>query len=204
MSYLEHLIIDKNKIQRERLKARTHAKLLNQNNNLMSGISYDGKKEETLKKEIINNKVRIFRKIEEHITIVKEPNSKFVGFVTPVNGTSKEIQLAITNFLSTEGYDLNNLMSVNCDGAVVNTGYKTGVNRCLEEYLQRPLQWNVCLFHFNELPLKRLLTHFFGKTKGPGVWAECFGADICNAEKFPVKILLFFIYFYNISVLLKF
>lgn len=187
VSYLENLIIDKNKIQRERLKARNFIKINNKNNSLLSGLSYDGKKEDTLFKEIINNKIRIRKKTEEHITIVKEPNSEFIGYVTPLNGTSKQIQISITDFLSKEGIRTDNLVSINCDGAIVNTGHNNGVNRCMEEYIQRPLQWNVCLFHFNELPLKHLITSLYGKTKGPGVWADCFGADLCNAEKFPVR-----------------
>lgn len=188
LMYLKNLIIDKNKIQRERSKCREMSLKRNKCNTLLTGLSYDGKRNDTLKKEVLENKVRLYKKIEEHITILKEPDSKFIGFVTPTNGSSKEVRKAMTDFLCKEGYSLENLVSISCDGAIVNTGYKSGVNASLEQFIQRPLQWNICLLHFNELPLKHLLIQTFGKTRGPRVWSDTFGADICNAEKFPVGI----------------
>lgn len=81
--------------------------------------------------------------IEEHITIVKEPQSEFLGYATPAKRTGVEIQKAIANFLCAEGYALNHLVAVCCDGIVVNTGFKSGVNACMQIFIQRPLQWNV-------------------------------------------------------------
>ncbi|GBN82106.1 hypothetical protein AVEN_111204-1 [Araneus ventricosus] len=49
--------------------------------------------------------------------------------------------------------DFSNLILLGCDGTVVNTGVFNGVIHRLELKLQRPIQWIICLLHFNELPL---------------------------------------------------
>lgn len=156
------------------------------------------------KKNTILNKVRLCTVVEEHITLVKEPGSKFIGFTTPIDGTGEEIQRSITNFMSEENYCMDHLVAINCDGAAVNTGYKKGVNVCMERHLQRPLQWNVCLFHFNELPLKALLTHFYGKQKGPGTWSGEFGDDILHCEKRHVSLVYYYDFYYIIVIKFEF
>lgn len=193
--YLDDLIIDKNKIRRERAKVRAETKAASTNNSVLKCISYDGKKDMTLKKHKSQNQGRSYKTNEEHITIVKEPGSKFVGYTTPESGTGLQIQKAIVNFLVSEGYSMNYLVAINCDGTAVNTGYKTGVNACMEKYLQRPLQWNVCLFHFNELPLKTLLINLIGKQVGPGIWNGEFGTELLSCNQYPVSFSYFLFYF---------
>lgn len=58
----------------------------------------------------------------------------------------------------------------------------------MERFLQRPLQWNVCLFHFNELPLKTLVTHMHGKQVGPGIWPGEFGSELLSCEQSHVSV----------------
>lgn len=191
LQYFDDLIIDKNKISRERTKYRLEAEIATRSNTILQCISYDGKKDITLKKKIVHGQIRIMREREEHITIVKEPGSQFVGYTTPAEGTAEKIQESIANFLIGKNYSLNNLVALSCDGTAVNTGYKTGVNVRMERNLQRPLQWNVCLFHFNELPLRALLSHFFGEQNGPGIWQKGLGSEILACEKYPVSSDLF-------------
>lgn len=194
--YLDDLIIDKNKIHRERVKFRAESREVSTNDTTLKCISFDGKKDKTLKKHVVQNRVRLEEATEEHITIVKEPESKFVGYAIPVNSTGVEIQKAIVNFLHSEGYSLNHLVAINCDGTAVNTGFKGGVNACLERFLQRPLQWNVCLFHFNELPLKTLMTHLYGKQVGPGIWPGEFGCEILTCHQNPVSLAKYIFHIY--------
>lgn len=186
--FFDDLIIDKSKIQRERRKFEIQAATAAKMNTLLKGISFDGKKEMSLKKVTVQNKPRNVKVTEEHVTIVKEPESKFIGYVTPEAGTGEGIQKAIVDFLNKERYCLDHLLAINCDGTVTNTGYKNGVIPFLERYLRRPLQWLVCLFHFNELPLTALLTHFTGKAKGPKTWPGEFGEEIVKCENFPVSV----------------
>ena len=42
------------------------------------------------------------------------------------------------------------------DGPSTNTGHKSGSIRYLEELLGRPLQWQICAQHLNELVFKHL------------------------------------------------
>lgn len=182
---LDGVVIDKNKIFRERQKFRKQAKTAVQCHELLTCISFDGKKEQTLKTP--NNIV-----IEEHITIIKEPNSKFIGYATPSASDAKSIQTAIVDFLRQNDYNFDNLVAISCDGTVTNTGYKGGVITLFESYLRRPLQWLTCLFHFNELPFQALMRLLLGKTKGPGLWPGEIGVGINRCMEYPVRMSLNF------------
>lgn len=106
---LDDVVIDKSKVFRSRQKFREEAKTAAQCHELLSCISFNGKKERTLK--TVNNIV-----VEEHITILKEPNSKFIGYVTPSGSTAKDIQIAVVDFLLQNHYNLDNLVAIGCDG----------------------------------------------------------------------------------------
>lgn len=70
-------------------------------------------------------------------------------------------------------------------GTPVNTGHERGIIRKLEEKLQRPLQWNICLLHFNELPLKHLFQKIDGRAIGPETFSGPIGRKlkICMDDK---------------------
>ena len=48
--------------------------------------------------------------------------------------------------------------------------------------MNRPLQWNICLLHFNELPLKHLLRELYGKPTGPNHFCGPIAGDLRNCE----------------------
>ena len=75
-------------------------------------------------------------------------------------------------FLHYNNFDLNDVVAIGCDGTAVNTGCKSGVIRLLEEKLEKPLHWFVCLLHSNELPLR----HIDGKTSGPATFTGPIGS----------------------------
>lgn len=183
-SYLDDLIIDQNKIRRERLKFRDEAIKAANLDRLLKSISFDGKHDKTLKTTNLTVE-------EDHITLLKEPGSKFIGYTTVNDGTSEALKNGILEFLEKENYSLDHLVAVNCDGTNTNTntntGWENGAIRLLEKHLKRPLQWLVCLFHFNELPLEALIRHFFGTTKGPGTWSGNFGIEIKECETYAVN-----------------
>ena len=58
------------------------------------------------------------------------------------------------------------------------TGIKAGFIRCLEEKLERPLQWVVCLFHCNELPLRHMFLKLGGATKSLNRFCEPVGKKL--------------------------
>lgn len=205
MKLLHNIVIDKNKVFRERQKFRKEAQIAAHCHELLTCISFDGKKEKTLK--TTNLEV-----MEEHITIVKEPGSKFIGYVTPSEGSASGIQTAIVEFLLKNDYNLDHLVAISCDGTVTNTGYKGGAITYFESYLRRPLQWLICLFHFNELPFTALLRTWLGKQRGPGLWPGDIGVGIRTCMDSPVRMnfnfnniqlvnasLTFFLSLYRIS-----
>ena len=82
---------------------------------------------------------------KEHITLIEEPDSKFLGYVSPPSGSARHIASTIIRFFKNKKIDLSAVVAVGCDGTAVNTGFKGGVVRLLEENLKKPLQWIVPL-----------------------------------------------------------
>lgn len=182
------LIFDQHKISRERIKARADCLEAIKCNDLLRCISFDGKREKTLCQVVVNGSPRNIKKMEEHITMVKEPNSCYIGYLTSVDGTGAGIALEIINFLKEQKISVQHLVAINCDGTRTNTGKHKGTVCTIERHLQRPLQWFVCLFHFNELPFTALVKHFLGKANGPHNWPGVIGQTLLGCEDIPVNI----------------
>jgi len=53
-----------------------------------------------------------------------------------------------------------------------------GIIRLIETKLNRPLQWDVCLLHANELPFRDLFPSVDGCTTGPNTCEGSIGAEI--------------------------
>ncbi|GBM47577.1 hypothetical protein AVEN_90283-1 [Araneus ventricosus] len=79
--------------------------------------------------------------------------------------------------------DFSNLIFLGCDGTVVNTGVFNGVIRRLELKLLRPIQWIICLLHFNKLSLGHL---FERKCSDPSSCTGDIGRSLKGREKLPV------------------
>jgi hypothetical protein len=122
--------------------------------------------------------------VEEHVSLIAEPGSKYIGHVTPLSGSSEDIKQSMIFFLR-ERYNLDKLVAVGCDGTNVNTGRIGGTIRILEETLQKPLQWLVCQLHANELPLRHPLKHIDGATSGPRAFSGPIGKEMSVCEKLP-------------------
>lgn len=180
------LILDRNKIRRERAKARKQSLVSMKCHELLKCISFDGKRETALEQIVVNGKPRNTKVFEEHVTMVKEPGSKFIGYVTPAKGDAIGIVSAMKDFLTKEEYSLQNLVAILCDGTPTNTGNKNGVICQLERFLERPLQWLVCQFHFNELPFKALVISITGTPRGPTTWPGVIGREAQTCENMPV------------------
>lgn len=79
-----------------------------------------------------------------------------------------------------------NVIAVGCDGTNVNTGLKRGVIRILEEKFRKPLQWAICLLHFNELPLRHIFEYLDGKTTGPTSFSGPIGKILSDCENLQI------------------
>ena len=179
-------VIDRSKLRREREKLRTTLSEAASTSLSVTGptsLYFDGRKDKTICLSSVNSKCFI---TEEHITLLEEPNSVYLGHVTPESGSSKNILSAISDFFGENNTSLNNLQAIGCDGTNVNTGVHRGVIRQLELQIGRPLQWLICLFHCNELPLRHLMIHLDGTTSGPDVFSGNIGKALPNCNELPV------------------
>ncbi|ESN93205.1 hypothetical protein HELRODRAFT_181125 [Helobdella robusta] len=175
------LVTDKNKVHRAVSKARKNV-FQNISEVSLNSIYFDGRNNKTLVNKKIG--VRYHRKgvLEEHISILSEPNSIFLGHTSPCRGTAKEIFTSIITLLKNRNYNLNDVICVGCDGTATNTGWKGGVIKYLEEYLDRPLQWCVCMLHANELPFRHLFLALDSCTSGPREYSGPIGKQLATCE----------------------
>ena len=81
---------------------------------------------------------------------------------------------------------MSSLIAVDCDGTAINTGKHVGIIRQLELHVKRPLQWFICMFHFNELPLRHLFTHLDGTTAGPNAFTGALGKALLSCQSLDV------------------
>ena len=97
--------------------------------------------------------------------------------VTPDDGSARSIADEIANCIVATN-SLDTLPGVVCDGTAVNTGRVSDVIKRLELFLERPLQWIVCLLHLNKLPFHHLFDATEEKTTGPATFAGEIGKQI--------------------------
>lgn len=138
----KELVIDRNKVRRAREENRRLQVDKNETTSLVS-VYFDGRIDRTRVYE--DGRIKVRR--EEHISMVEEPNSYYIGHYAPFSEKSIDIVSRLTEFMTSMSITLDNLLAVGCDGAAVNVGRLNGAIRLLENYLGRPLQWLVCLYH---------------------------------------------------------
>ncbi|GBN98718.1 hypothetical protein AVEN_48820-1 [Araneus ventricosus] len=64
--------------------------------------------------------------------------------------------------------------------------WKTGVICQIEKQVKIPLQWGVCLSHYNELPFRHLLINLDGEKTGPKSFSGPIVTLLSKCEKLPV------------------
>lgn len=166
---------------------RLRKQLLAENNEKVSGMSsfqFDGKKCDTMIRK--NRKGNTTAKVEYYV-IVKQPGDEFVAALKVDSGGSQEIFEKFRTHFESKHISLDNLVALSSDGAPVNVGVDNGVIRRFEQYLKRPLQWVICLYHLNELVFHRLLGFLDPSSCSPDDYSSAFGKQLKNCEKFPVK-----------------
>ncbi|GBN05471.1 hypothetical protein AVEN_240462-1 [Araneus ventricosus] len=97
-------VADRNKIRRGRTKARSTvlSQIIKDYDHDQFGLYFDGRKDRTLSMEDNRRKV-----IEEHISLVKEPGSEYIGHVSANFGTANIIGNNIYSFLSCVDNDID-------------------------------------------------------------------------------------------------
>lgn len=177
-------VVDKCKIRREKSLVRTG--LQSKETTEIYGLYFDGRKDDTLFVEKFNTKHFRRSKKEEHYSLISEPGSNYIGHVSPSTSSASDIAISIISYISQIGLSLDKLEVIGCDGTATNTGWKNGVIRQIELHVGRPLQWSVCLLHFNELPFRHLFQHLDGVTTGPKSFSGPIGSQLTGCEKLPV------------------
>lgn len=177
-------VVDRSKIRRVRAKTRSTA-IETQFTSCQEYIciSFDGRKDKTLVLE--DNRRRVIN--EEHITVLQEPGSRYLGHISLKSGNASAIADSLFEFFVQKSITLTQIVAIGCDGTVVNTGVKAGVIRNIESKLKRPLQWLVCQLHANELSLRHLFQHLDGTTTGPKSFSGPIGKTLSNCEDLPIK-----------------
>ncbi|GBL89431.1 hypothetical protein AVEN_216958-1, partial [Araneus ventricosus] len=78
------------------------------------------------------------------------------------------------------------LLAIGSNGTSINTGWNSGVIWCLELKLGKPLQWVICLQHFNELTLRHLFETLDVPTNGPKSYSGNIGKALLTCETLPM------------------
>lgn len=123
---------------------------------------------------------------EEHYSLIQEPGNIFLGHVTPNSGSSADFATSIISYLSSNDISLEELVVIGCDGTTVNTVLRNGIIRRIELHLGKPLQWAVCLLHYDELPFRHLFQYMDGKSTGPNSLKGPIGEKLIKCETLPV------------------
>jgi hypothetical protein len=141
-------------------------------------IKFDGRRDKT----IDWNKRFSF---EEHISVISEPGHEYLDHFTPKSGRAVDITQELYDLLLQYGSN-SSLIAIGADSTATNTGRHGGAIRLLEERLQRPLFWIICLLHFNELPLRHLFKYYDGGATGPRTFSGSIGQSIENLRLEPI------------------
>ena len=101
---------------------------------------FDGRKDKTLVNR--NEGRKYYRKtvIEEHISLIQEPESVYLNHISPPKSSAKKTAEFIAEFIATTKIDVEKLIAIGCDGTNVNTGRIGGVMRLLELHCGKPFQ----------------------------------------------------------------
>ena len=86
-------------------------------------LFFDGRKDHTICLTSVNSKGSV---TEEHITLIEEPQSVFLGHVTPSSGSAGSIIAVIVDVFQENNISMNSIIAVGADGTNVNTGDNTG------------------------------------------------------------------------------
>lgn len=170
-------VVDPNKVRRNREIQRN-----SKNKNPIFALYFDGRNDQTMTYE----QEKITMKKQNHISLVQQPGSFYIGHCTVESHGSYTTTQQILSYFSRYSIPVNNILAVGCDGCNENTGKFGGTIAYLESELGHPLQWFVCLLHFNELPLRHLILEHDGVTKSPKTFDGPIGKRMQNCEQQPV------------------
>lgn len=181
-------VIDRSKVRRERKKLRLDLQEKELAMDLVvKALYFDGRKDRTISMTTLDGgKSKPATVTEEHISVVNEPGSSYLGHVSPISGSAQNIKNALCSLLTEKHIDTSMILAVGCDGTVTNTGSMGGIICLLEKEFGRHLHWVICQLHSNELPLRHLIEHLDGTTSGPRGFSGAIGKNLPSCEQLPI------------------
>ncbi|GBM69452.1 hypothetical protein AVEN_140893-1 [Araneus ventricosus] len=106
--------------------------------------------------------------------------------VTPASRTGSDTTKCILKYLEDNDVDVNELESMVLKVQQQTHNGKNGVIQNIELKIQRPLQWFICLLHFNELPVNHLNEYLDREATGLASFSGKIGKHLTNCEKLPI------------------
>ncbi|GBM40322.1 hypothetical protein AVEN_23886-1 [Araneus ventricosus] len=158
----------------------------------LKGLHFDGRKDSTWIEERVDTKRYTRKAKEERLCLIEELGSRYIIHLSPSFGTAIQISSIIIGYFKGITRDLSQLLAIGCDGTSVNIGWKSGVIRCLELKLGKPLQWRQLDIiheptHPQEIESKqriRLESHpRQAKTREDVLWGRTRYSTLCSYRK---------------------
>ena len=121
--------------------------------------------------------------------VVSLPDGKFMGHISATDGKAIHVTISkISIQFLQEKNIIDPIEALACDGTNTNVGAEGGINHLIEVHVSigRALQWNVCLLHANELPLRHLIIELDGPTTGANTFAGPTGKLLPDVLNYPV------------------
>ena len=101
----------------------------------LQSLYFDGRKDQTITQKLINGKTHKCTVVEEHMTLIKPPQSEYIGHFAASTGSSQSLFSGIINYCASNELMLDDVAAIECDATAVNTGCKGGVIKRLENHL---------------------------------------------------------------------
>src|SRR6218665_3450101 len=139
------MVIEPSKIRRERQTSRKS--LQSDAITTVEGLYFDDRKDKTRNQIMKGDQFHPITETEEHIVLIREPDSEYLGHLKTSSGTILHLTRSILDFIDQNKIDTSTLVAVGCDDTIVNTRLRGGVFRLLEEYFKKSMHWFVCLLY---------------------------------------------------------
>ena len=136
-----------------------------------------------------NNKHNRSVQLEERYTAVSGPGTYYLSHFSPEDGKGRTIAKKLFDLFKDTELELK-LAIAGANGTASMTGKHNGCLRGLEELLNKPLQWIVCLLYTIELPLRVVFGVLDGSSSSPDTFVGPIGkklrrpAPSCTTTRF--------------------
>ena len=139
--------------------------------------------------------------LEERYTAVGGPGTYYLSQSSPEDGKGRTIAKNLFDLFKDTVLE-HQLAIMGTDGTASMTGKYNVCHHGLEELLNKPLQWIMCLLYTNELPLRLVFGVLHGSLSGPDTFAgpigrSCMGLSSVGQLLDSYIIIAFLVFSYS-------